>query len=76
VLVAPLASACGTPCEEAAQICADQGRSDAVAPTVEQTACEGSVEARAICITDADSCAPDVVEACIAAGGDEDGAGS
>lgn len=73
--VAAFAVGCGTPCEEAAQICADEGRSSAASPSTPQATCEGAVEAQAICITDAESCAPDVVEACLAQSGvDEDGA--
>ncbi len=73
-IMAVLAVGCGTPCEEAAQICANEGRSTAASESAQRAECKGDVEARAICIAEAESCAPAVVEECLAAaGGDEDG---
>lgn len=61
---AALLAGCGNPCEEAAQICADEGRSVAPDEDADPAACEGAVEARAECIATAESCAPDVVDGC------------
>jgi len=62
---AVLAGGCAsTPCELAAQLCADQGRAAAPNEGAEQADCAGVIEAQADCLVDEDSCAPDVVEAC------------
>lgn len=59
-----LASGCGDVCESAAQICADERRVAAPLGDTEPVSCEGDLERHATCLEEAESCAPDVVEAC------------
>ena len=55
---------CSDPCEAAAQICADERRVAAELGDSPRATCEAELELHAECIVEADSCAPDVVEAC------------
>jgi hypothetical protein len=76
VAVLALASGCsGSPCEQAAQICADESRvSSPAEDSSEDVECAGQLEAHAECIVREDSCSPAVVAACWAdVGGEPEG---